>query len=117
MIIILQEVKWNEIQKLYLDKEEQEFTLTALRDDEYFTCFCSDNNMLKKLKDAMKQNPTEYKCYIKYLSREGKVCGYEFKFPKKYLRLMIKDRKYSMTEEQRIASKERMLKAREMKNN
>ena len=111
----MKELKWNEIDKLYIDKEEQEFTLTAMRDDELVSCFCSDNVMLTKLKEAMKQNPEEYKCWIKYIYPDGIIGGYEFKFPKKYLKFLVRERTYTMTEEQRLASAERMKKAREAK--
>ena len=110
------EIKWNEIKKLLLDVEEQEFTLTSMREEELVYCFCSDNQMLIKLKEAMKQNPEEYKCYIKSRYADGSISGYEFRFPKKYLKFLIRERNYTMSEEQREASKERMRKAREVKS-
>ena len=109
------EVEYNKIQKLVVGKDEQEFTLTAMRDDDRVSCFCSDNLMLTKLKEAMKQNPDEYKCYIKSVYPDGSIAGYEFVFPKKYLKFAARDRKYDMSPEQKEAAKERMKKAREAK--
>lgn len=112
---ILKEISWKEIQKLTVDKDEQEFSLTTMREDDFVTCFCSDNNMLTQLKNIMKQNPNDYKCFIKYVHPDGRIGGYEFKFPKRYLKFLVRDRQYNMSQEQKEASKERMLKAREAK--
>lgn len=88
-----------------------------MRDDDTVSCFCSDNLMLTKLKEVMKQNPEDYKCYIKHIFPDGSIGGYEFQFPKKYLKFMIRERAYNMTEEMKLASRERMRKAREAKIN
>lgn len=91
--------------------DEQEFTITASRNDKKITIYVSDNTFLTKVKRAFAANPTGWTGYM-VKNKEGNPTGYFFETSKKYLTLRTKDRTKELTEEQKAAVAERLKKSR-----
>ena len=64
--------------------DEAETTITWMRRDGVVKVYSCDNTIVSKLKSKVKNNPAEYKAWEAGRSR-GKVTGYFFEFPLKYL--------------------------------
>ena len=92
-----------------LSSDEQEFTITAGRNDKTINIFVSDNVFLTKVKKAFAANPTNWTGYV-VRDREGSPVGYFFETSKKCLTLRSKERTRSLTEEQLTAMREHMQK-------
>ena len=96
-----------------LPGDEQEFTITASRNDKKIAIYVSDNTFLTKVKKAFAANPTGWTGYV-VKNKEGNPTGYFFETSKKYLTLRSKDRTRKMTEEQRAAAAERLKRSRKL---
>lgn len=99
-----------EIENTNSVQEEQEFTIIGARTSDELTIYASDNTFITKMKHCMKANPEHFKCWEAGRDCDGKVTGYFFTCPKKYLtiRLGVKSSTSGMTEEAKNAASERL---------
>ena len=86
--------------------EEQETTIVFTRNDTHMQIYTSDNTMLTKLKRLVKEDGGLWKCWCAGLNSGGNPTGYFFEGPKNMLTLRGKKRE--LTEEQKLASANRM---------
>lgn len=102
----------DEIGAISCFRGEQETSISWFRDDDNIVVCSSDPTMITKLKNVMKRDPDNYKCYYyKTNMIDGKLGNYFFEFPKQLLTFRVatnfaEDRS-AMTEEQRAAVRER----------
>ena len=82
---------------------EQETTVTMMRDEYYATVYTSDTLMMHKFEKF-----PQWKTY----SVDGKIVGVSYKIPKKLISFRSKLISRTMSEEQRQAAAERLRKAR-----
>lgn len=87
--------------------EEQETSITFERNSDKMTIWTSDNTMVTKLRGNMLKNPEEY-VLVSISTRDGQPVAYEIEAPKEFLSLRSVHTVRTMTEEQRIASSERL---------
>lgn len=79
-------IAWDEIEVINCRcMEEAETIINWSRKDETASIYTSDNTFVTKIKQKVKFNPTEYKCWEAGRDDEGKVTGYFFEMPLKYL--------------------------------
>lgn len=94
-----------DIVKVYCDVDERETSLLFGADDECIQMYTSDNKMVNKMKQLMKQAPDIYTCK-KIGPNFDKPSGYFFYFPVELLSFRTK--KKTMTDAQREAAADRM---------
>ena len=75
---------FEEFETIGCDVDEAETTITWMRRDDIVKLYTCDNTVMSKLKWKVKNNPKEYKAYEAGRNK-GKVTGYFFEFPLKYL--------------------------------
>ena len=68
--------------------EEQELTITAMRDENFFEAYTSDNTYLTKLKKMVAANPKDWKVIAVYESY-GEITGVKFRAPKRALSFRV----------------------------
>lgn len=85
---------------------EQETTVTMMRDEDYATVYTSDTLMMHKF-EKFPQRKID-----KTYSVDGKIVGVSYKIPKKLISFRSKLISRTMSEEQRQAAAERLRKAR-----
>lgn len=95
-----------------VDVDEQELIVNAMRDEEFFTVYTSDNIYLTKLKKLAAVNPKEWEI-IQIVENKGNILGVKFKAPKKLLSFRTATVERTMTDEQRAAAAERLKAARD----
>lgn len=95
-----------------VDVGEQELIVNAMRDEEFFTVYTSDNIYLTKLKKLVTANPKEWEI-IQIVENKGNILGVKFKAPKKLLSFRTATVERTMTDEQRVAAAERLKAARD----
>ena len=82
------------MKKIRLPSEEQETTITFLRNDEFVEMYTSDSTMITKM-DNLRKKSSDYT-----LVSEDQ-CGKIYKYPKKFISFRTKDRSLNMSEERR----------------
>jgi hypothetical protein len=75
---------FEEFETIGCDVDEAETTITWMRRDDVVKLYTCDNTVMSKLKWKVKNNPKEYKAWEAGRNK-GKVTGYFFEFPLKYL--------------------------------
>ena len=75
---------FEEIEVIKCDMDEAETVMNWMRGDETIRIYTSDNTMVTKLKQKVKNNPAEYKIYEAGRNK-GYVTGYYIEMPLKYL--------------------------------
>lgn len=93
------------------DKEEQETTISLMRNENAAEIYTSDNTMLTKFKKLVASNPKDWQVIRVVKDSEGNYTGVFLKAPKNFVSFKTKNKELS--EEQRIEAAERMKKARE----
>ena len=86
--------------------EEQELTITAMRDEDFFEAYTSDNTYLTKLKKMVAANPKDWQITNIYESY-GEITGVKFKAPKRALSFRVGNL-VEVSEEVRAARAEMM---------
>lgn len=103
----------DQIKNTCTDRDSQETNINWLRDDEILSIETSDNTFLTKMKHIMERDPDNYKCYY-YASnvdkKTGKVCAYVFEVSKKLLNFRVNSGRRELTEDEKIALKQRLKK-------
>ena len=103
----------DEIQSIFCFREEQETAINWFRDDEIATVCTSDPTMITKLKNVMKRDPENYKCYYYDTNIvNGSLGNYFFEMPKQLLTFRVAsnyvEERTPMSEEARAIVKERL---------
>jgi hypothetical protein len=98
----------DEIGNISRFREEQETAINWFRDDDTITICTSDPTMVTKLKNVMKRDPDNYKCYyLKTNIVDGALGNYFFEMPKNLLTFRVatsgSEDRQPMSEEQRAA--------------
>ena len=75
---------FEEFETIGCDVDEAETTITWMRRDDTVKLYTCDNTVMSKLKWKVKNNPKEYRAWEAGRNK-GKVTGYFFEFPLKYL--------------------------------
>lgn len=75
---------FEEFETVSCDVDEAETCINWMRRDEEVQLYTCDNTVVSKLKWKVKNNPAEYKAWEAGRNK-GKVTGYFFLFPLKYL--------------------------------
>lgn len=91
--------------------EEQELVVTAMRDEDFFKVYTSDNTYLTKLKKMVVANPKDWEVENVYESC-NRITGVRFKAPKKLLSFRASSKTNTLSEEQKAANAERLKAAR-----
>lgn len=91
--------------------EEQELTITAMRDEDFFETYTSDNTYLTKLKKMVAANPKDWQITAIYESY-GEITGVKFRAPKNFLSFRCANRVNTLSEEQKAINAERLKAAR-----
>ncbi len=91
--------------------EEQELVVTAMRDEDFFEAYTSDNTYLTKLKKMVAANPKDWEIENVCESR-GKITGVKFRAPKKLLSFRASSKINTLSDEQKAANAERLKAAR-----
>ena len=86
--------------------DEQELTITALRTEDFFEAYTSDNTYLTKLKKLAAANPKNWQITDIYESG-GEVTGVRFKAPKRALSFRAGNI-VELSDEERAARVERL---------
>lgn len=97
--------------------EEQETSISMMRNDSKVLIFTSDNTFITKLKRVMIKCPDNFKCYVSGYDRNDNPVGYFIEGPKKILSIRAGKSKRPLTAEQRAerAARMRKLKAENQK--
>lgn len=96
--------------------EEQELVVTAMRSEDFFEAYTSDNTYLTKLKKMVAANPKDWEIKDIYESY-GEITGVRFKAPKNLLSFRVSSKANTLSEEQKAANAERLKAARLAKQN
>lgn len=92
--------------------EEQETSISMMRNDDKVLIFTSDNTFITKLKRVISRCPDNFKCYVSGYDRNNNPVGYFIEGPKKILSIRAGKSKRPLTTEQRAERAARMRKAR-----
>lgn len=97
--------------------EEQETSISMMRNDSKVLIFTSDNTFITKLKRVMIKCPDNFKCYVSGYDRNGNPVGYFIEGPKKILSIRAGKNKKPLSQEERAerAARMRKLKAENQK--
>lgn len=101
---MIKNISANEIETVRVNSCEAETSISWYRGDSTISIFTSDNTVLTRLKKCMTKNPKGWQCWEAGRDKAGAVTGYNFKAPKKAIRLVDGSER---SEEQRIAASER----------
>ena len=86
--------------------EEQELVVTAMRSEDFFEAYTSDNTYLTKLKKMVAANPKDWEIEDVYESY-GEITGVRFKAPKRALSFRVGN-VVELSEETRAARSQMM---------
>ena len=101
----------DQISGIATDRDSQETNINWLRDDQILSVETSDITFVTKMKNIMQRDPENYKCY--YIDtnvdkKTGKVYSYVFEVDKKLLNFRVQTTKKELSEEERIALRNRL---------
>ncbi len=90
---------------------ERESVITFNSAEENADIYASDPVWIRKFDKLVEQNPEQFKV-IQEFKCEGKVVARRYTFPKSFLTVRSKKRKVHLTDEQKEATKKRLLSGR-----
>lgn len=90
---------------------EQETTITIMRNEEYAEIYVSDNTMLTKIRKLVLNNPSQWVVTKVEKDSDNNYTGFFIQVPKNFISFKLKNKELS--EEVRAQAAERMKKARE----
>lgn len=94
-----------------LSINEQELCINAMRDEEFATAYCSDTTWINKFDKLVERSPDLFEVVAE--TEYGKT----YKFPKRLISIRSSIVKREMSEEQKQLAAERLINARERKQN
>lgn len=92
--------------------EEQETSISMMRNENKIRIFTSDNTFITKLKRVMSKYPDNFKCYVSGYDRNKNPVGYFIEGPKKILSIRTGKSKKPLSEEERAKRAARMRRSR-----
>ena len=106
---MLKRVNFDEIKTVKCTLEEQETTVTMMRNENMVNIFTSDNTVITKLRKNVEMQPDAWNCYESGRDNEGNVVGYFFTCPKRAIsfRSGIKKKGRVFTDEEREQIRQR----------
>ena len=97
--------------RLSLSINEQELCINAMRDEEFATAYCSDTTWITRFDKLVEKSPDLFEVVAE--TEYGKT----YKFPKRLISIRSSIVKREMSEEQKQLAAERLMNARERKQN
>lgn len=95
--------------------EEQETSISMMRNDSKVLIFTSDNTFITKIKRIIVKCPDNFRCYVSGFDRNDNPVGYFIEGPKKILSIRTGKSKKSLSPEERAERAERAAHMRKSK--